>query len=116
MTDTVKMTQAEAIARRLCGFDGGDPDTSFGGAKQSWLWLEYQLQAQGMIDAGYALVPVADVERLAELEISLGDPLAFWSDQYIKSERKRCAAVVRNFPNANDIDGIIAAIEAGGEG
>lgn len=56
--------EAERVARLLCKFDGGDPDMSLGGDKQNFLWMEYERQAQGLIDAGKVIVPREPTETM----------------------------------------------------
>ena len=39
----------ERAARALCKVDGCDPDTSLGGDKENWLWMEYITEAKAVL-------------------------------------------------------------------
>ena len=60
------MKTNEIIARQLCKFDGADPDTSLGGDKQNWAWMEYMIQADGLIDAGMVIVPKEPTDAMID--------------------------------------------------
>ncbi len=77
MTDPV-----EALARQLCLFDGGKPNTTLGGDKENFLWHEYKRQANGVIQAGLVILPrylfVPFVEAADSLDDSHHDVSAIW--------------------------------------
>lgn len=52
------MNLTEKVSRALCWSNGMDPDTSLGGDKQNWLWMEYEHQAEEAIKAVNGTLPL----------------------------------------------------------